>query len=398
MTSFELCNMTDLIFGVGKEKETGKYVKEFGGTRVMIVHTGEPFIRGLIQTVRDSIEAEGLSCIELTGVVPNPRYELVVKGAEICREEGVDFILGVGGGSTIDTSKAIAYAAPNPEIDLWTKFNGQYEAEWLYPILPIGIVSTFAGTGSEGGCGAIITRDKDKGTYDYIGMFPKFCIFNPEITVTVPPKQTASGAADTFSHLLESFMSYEPSDFADELIRRNMKTVLKHAPRVLADPRDLVSRAELMACANFPISNIIKPGRDDGDWGHHHIEHVLSGEYDVTHGAGLAVVIPIWMRHIVDDNLGLFVKLATQVFDLPMGSTIRETAYSAITATEHFLFDQLQLPRTLRGNGISTNATEDDVRRLTDILFEHETSGYCGGNMKLSREVCCEIMRECIMD
>lgn len=193
-------------------------------------------------------------------------------------------------------------------------------------------------------------------------------------------------------------MSYEPSDFADELIRRNMKTVLKHAPRVLADPRDLVSRAELMACANFPISNIIKPGRDDGDWGHHHIEHVLSGEYDVTHGAGLAVVIPIWMRHIVDDNLGLFVKLATQVFDLPMGSTIRETAYSAITATEHFLFDQLQLPRTLRGNGIITNATEDDVRRLTDILFEHETSGYCGGNMKLSREVCCEIMRECIMD
>ena len=395
MQNFDLTNVTDLIFGEGTERQVGKYIREFGGSRVLIVHTGEPFVLPLIENAKHDIEAEGMTCVELPGVVPNPRVELVLEGAELARREQIDFVLAVGGGSTIDTAKSVAFAAVNPEIDLWSLYDWRDITDWIYPVLPLGVISTFAGTGSEMTYGACLNRGKEKGVFDYIGMRAKFCILDPKLTLTMPPFQTASGAADIFSHLLEIFFSEEPSDLADNFIRGGLQTVLKHAPAVMRDPEDLHAREELMATAPICVYGIMKPGRG-GDWGVHFIEHILSGEYDIAHGAGLALLTPIWMRRIHRRYPGLFVKLATEVFGLPMGSTVEETALSAIDATERFFFEDLRLPRTLYGNGVTETPTEADIDRMTGLLFAHgETS--VGGNLPLDREDCYQIIRECCL-
>lgn len=392
MLSFDIRNMTDMIFGIDAENQCPKLVKEFGGSRVMIVHAGEPFVRPLIAKIRGMLEEAGLYCVELAGVVPNPRYEFAMEGTELCRGENIDFVLAVGGGSVIDTAKFIAFATKF-EGDPWVMFNGQEITQKIYPALPIGVVSTFAGTGSEMTVGSVISRGKSKGVFEYILMRPKFCILDPKLTTTIPPFQTASGAADIFSHYLENFFTpIKDSDLAGNLITGGLRATLKHAPIAVEQPDNIESRSELMVLAPIAVSTYPKLGRC-GDWGHHDLEHALSGEWDVPHGAGLAIVMPVWMRYVYRRDIYQFVKLGIEVFGLDASADLEQTALAAITATEEFLYNKLKLPRTMADLGFK-DITKDDVRRISKHIFVHGNKTI-GRTFPLEEEDCFKILCEC---
>lgn len=395
MLNFELRNVSDLIFGPGSEDRCAGLVREYGGSRVLIHHAGEPFVLGLVKKIREQLEAAGLFCVELAGVVPNPRVSLVNTGAVLCREQNIDFVLAIGGGSVIDSAKLIALAAQN-EGDAWAFCNGAETKEMIYPVLPIGVISTFAGTGSEMTVGSVITNEetKEKNGLEYIGLRPKFSILNPELTLTIPPFQTASGVADIASHLLENFFSpIEESDLAGNLIVGGLRTVIKHGSIVAEQPQNLHSRSELMALAPIAIYGILKVGRY-GDWACHSLEHAMSGEWDVAHGAGLAIITPVWMRYIYKKHLDLFVRLAVEVFGLAADPAPETTALAGIAALERFFFETLKLPRTLAEMGIG-GVTDEDVRRVAHMIFLHGGNAI-GGLEPLQEADCREILTACL--
>ena len=392
MNAFSLRNVTDIIFGAGTEARCPELIRQYGGSRVMIVHTGEPFVIGLIAQIRKGLEESGIWCTELSGVVPNPRFDLGEEGIRQCREEKVDFLLAVGGGSVIDTAKMIAFGYYY-EGDLFALCNGQTVEEKIWPCLPIGVVSTIAATGSEMTIGSVITKDGIKGVFEYILFRPKFCILNPEITMTTPPFQTACGAADIFSHLLENYMSSSTeSDLAESMLTAGLRTVIKHAPIAVADPKNYQSRSELMLLAPIGVYGITKVGRS-GDWGAHEIEHALSAKYNIPHGAGLAIIIPVWMRYVYKKHPDLFVRYAVKVHGIEPDTDLEKTALAGIEATETFLFDRLGLPRNLRGLGFD-GVTEEDIRTATDHIF-HFGAPAVGRTCQLTREDCFRILLDC---
>lgn len=397
MIDFVLRSNTDLIYGRDKECRVGELIRDFGGSRVLIHHSGEPFVLPLIQRVKGYLERAGLAWVELGGVVPNPRIELVYQGVELCRKERVDFILAVGGGSVIDSAKAIGLGAVY-DGDVWDIYDGKVKQQ---AIVPIGVISTFAGTGSEATFGSVITKGKLKrgieDTDDRVMIRPKFVILNPELTFTVPRFQTAVGIADMFSHLTENFFSKNPdNDFSDELIAAGLQTVLKFAPVVLENPTDYEARGALMALSPLAINGVTKVGRW-GDWGCHDIEHEMSGEWDIPHGAGLAVIMPAWMRYIYRDYLDLFVKFAAMVFRVPVDIEDPErAALIGIEKFSDFLFQTLGLPASLSKLGIPPEGLTDEVlRRVADQVF------YLGGETvgrtrPLRRDDIYQILKLCV--
>lgn len=379
MIDFVLRGSTDLIYGKGKESRVGDLIRDFGGTKVLIHHSGEPFVLPLIQRVKVYLEQAGLAWAELGGVVPNPRIELVYQGIELCRREQVNFILAVGGGSVIDSAKAIGLGTVY-DGDVWDIYDGKVKQQG---IVPVGVISTFAGTGSEATFGSVITKGKLKRGIedpdDHVMIRPKFVIMNPELTFTVPRFQTAVGIADMFSHLTENFFSKNPdNDFSDELIAAGLQTVMKFAPIVLEEPENYEARGALMVLSPLAINGVTKVGRW-GDWGCHDIEHEMSGEWDIPHGAGLAVVMPAWMRYVYRDYLNLFVKFAGMVFHIPADMECPErTALAGIERFSSFLFQTLGLPASLSGLGIQPEALTDEVlRRVAGQVFYQggETAG-----------------------
>ena len=393
MNSFNLRNITDMIFGSEKEERCADYIKHYGGTRVLIVHAGEPSALALVARTRKNLEDAGLYCTELGGVAKNPQYTLGMKGAEICKTENLDFVLAVGGGNVIDTAKLIAFAAKY-EGDPWKLYIEQkVENEKIYPILPIGAISTFAGTGSEMTESSIICKGDVKRCFAYILMKPKFCILNPEVTYAVPPFETASGISDMFSHLIENFMSSSAeSDLADGMVTAGLRTVLKHARIVMSDPENYQSRGELMIVAPMAIYGITNVGRS-GDWAVHVLERALPVDWNIPSGAALAVLTPAWMRHIYKDHLDLFVKLAVQVFDIEADVDLEKTALEAIAATEHFLYDELKLPRKLSELG-AADATEEKFRKSCQDIFADGIKTI-GNTHPLTEEDCFNIYMKC---
>jgi len=337
MLDFNFYSPTEFVFGKGRESECGALVKKYGGSRVLIHYGGGSAVKsGLIDRVKASLAGSGVTFFELGGVQPNPRDTLVYKGIELCRNEGIDFILAVGGGSTIDSSKAIAVGAVY-DGDFWDHYCGKATIE---KALPIGTVLTIAAAGSEGSGNSVITKEegmlKRGAGSDLIR--PKFSVLDPALTQTLPAYQTACGATDIMAHVFERyFTNTREVEITDRLCEAVLLTMVKETPRVIKDPDNYEARANIMWAGMVAHNNILGVGRQQ-DWNSHGLEHELSGLYDVAHGAGLAVIMPAWMEYVHKHDVMRFCQMATRVFGCNMNYADPEaTALEGIKAFRSFL-------------------------------------------------------------
>ena len=339
MENFSFYSPTEFVFGKGTENECGKYLKKFGGTRVLLHYgSGSVIKSGLLDRVKKSLDDSGIYYVELGGVKPNPRDTKVYEGIEICKKENLDFILSVGGGSCIDSSKAIA-AGVCYEGDFWDFYCGKAVIE---NALPIGTVLTIAAAGSEGSGASVITKEngmEKRGAGSDL-LRPKFSILNPALTCTLPAYQTACGATDIMAHVFERyFTNTKEVEITDRLCEAVLLTMIKETPRVIADPDNYEARANIMWAGTVAHNDIIGVGRSQ-DWNSHNIEHELSGMYDVAHGAGLAVIMPSWMEYVYKHDVMRFAQMAVRIFGCQMNFENPEaTAIEGIRRFRRFLHD-----------------------------------------------------------
>ena len=324
MNDFNLYQPTYYAFGKGKQSEVGSLVKRFGGTKVLIHYGGGSVVRsGLLDEVRGSLKNNNIPFVELGGVQPNPRSGLVYQGIELCRREKVDFILGIGGGSAIDSGKAIAVGTVY-EGDFWDLFSGKATPA---KALKHGCVLTLPATGTEGSNSAVITYEDGMIKRGLSTDFnrPTFSILNPELTFTLPNDQTSCGAVDMMAHILERYFTNTTDvDLTDRMCEGVLKAIIKAAPVALKDPKNYEARATLMWAGAVAHNGSLSVGRQE-DWASHNIEHELSALYDVAHGAGLAVVFPHWMRYVVDKHITRFAQYAVRVWGCEMDFETRGT-------------------------------------------------------------------------
>lgn len=385
MDNFQFWSPTEFIFGKGTENETGKYVKKHGGSKVLLHFGGGSAVKsGLLDRVKKSLEAEGIAYTELGGVQPNPRDTLVYKGIDLCRAEGIDFILAVGGGSVIDSSKAIAMGVPY-DGDFWDFYSGKSPSA----ALPVATVLTIAAAGSEGSGDSVITKEegglKRGAGSDLIR--PRFSILDPELTCTLPAYQTACGATDIMAHVFERYFTNTAEvEITDRLCEAVLTTMIKETPRVIADPCNYDARANIMWAGTVAHTNIVGVGREQ-DWNSHGIEHELSALYDCAHGAGLAVIMPAWMEFVCSHDPMRFAQAAVRVWGCHMDFANPEnTARDGIRRFRSFLHS-IGMPI----NFAELGAREEDIPALVDKLGIG--SGRTGGFVKLSAEDIAEIYR-----
>ncbi|MCH5266639.1 MAG: iron-containing alcohol dehydrogenase [Lachnospiraceae bacterium] len=389
MDNFTFYSPTFFDFGREAELHVAELIRRFGGSKVLIHYGGGSIKKsGLYDRVIGCLDEEGVPYVELGGVKPNPRSGLVYQGIELCRKEGVDFILAVGGGSAIDSAKAIA-AGSVYDGDFLDFYHGRADVE---KALPVGTILTIAAAGSEGSPNTVITDEKTlikKGASGDV-LRPKFSILNPELTCTLPPYQTAAGATDIMIHVCERYFSNTSEvEITDRLCEGILKTVIYETPRILENPNHYEARANLMWAGMLAHNNVCGVGREQ-DWASHNIEHELSAIYDVTHGAGLAVVAPLWMRHVLKKNPGKLVDFATRVWEIPLDETNPEaTALQGIEAFEAFL-KSIGMPGSFEEIG----AKKEDIERMVDKLFRNSDTQ--GNYVKLTREDVIEIYKSAV--
>ncbi len=350
MIDFDFQCKTEVIFGKDTEKRAGRESARFG-SRVLLVYGGGSIKKtGLYKTVTESLMAEKLFFTELSGVKPNPLLVDVKKGIEICRNEKIDFILAVGGGSVIDTAKAISIGYYY-EGDVWDFFSGKAVAQ---KALPIGVILTISAAGSETSQSAVITKEDGliKNGLNSNLYRPAFAIMNPELTYTLPQYQTASGIADMMSHAQERyFTDVEDNDLTDLLTEAVLKTIIKNALVLKDNPADYNARAQIMLSGSLAHNDLLSMGKI-GDFGTHRVEHELSALYGVTHGAGIAVITLAWMRYVCRKKPALFARYARNVWDVPSGFGDEvETALEGVKRLEKF-FVTIGLPVRLSELGV----------------------------------------------
>ncbi|MEM2611875.1 MAG: iron-containing alcohol dehydrogenase [Thermoproteota archaeon] len=379
MEDFEFQCPTKIIFGRGVEKKVGEEVAKY--SRKILFHYGGGSIKriGLYDRVVQSLREAGVEFIELPGVKPNPRLSLVKKGIQICRDEKIDFILAVGGGSAIDSAKAIAVGVPY-DGDVWDFYTRKAEPR---EALPVGVVLTIPGAGSEASPSSVITNEEDLSKLSLTTelLRPRFAFMNPEVTFTVPPYQTACGVADIMAHVMERyFTNIRNTDLTDGLCEATLKTVIKNALIVLREPYNYDARAEIMWASTIAHNDLLETGRI-ADWASHIIEHEISGLYDVPHGAGLAVVFPNWMKYVYRNRLEKFVQFAVRVWNIdPDFENPEKTALEGIERLRSF-FKQIGLPTTLKELGIPGDKLEYMASRCTK-----QGSSKIGNLVKLGKE------------
>lgn len=337
MDNFSFYSPTQFVFGKGMENQVGELVKKYGGSRVLVHYgSGSAVKSGLLDRVCKSLENSGVTYVTLGGVKPNPRDTLIYEGIELCRKENVDFILSVGGGSCIDSSKGIALGVPY-DGDFWDFYGTGKPVE---KALPIGTVLTIAAAGSEGSGASVVTKEEGMLKRD-VGsdmLRPRFSVLNPELTQTLPPYQTACGATDIMAHVFERYFTNTPEvEITDRLCEAILITMVKETPRVIENPDNYEARANIMWAGTVAHNDIVGVGRSQ-DWNSHGLEHELSGLYDVAHGAGLAVVMPAWMEFVCDHNIMRFCQMATRVFGCQMNfENPKATALEGIKRFRSFL-------------------------------------------------------------
>jgi len=351
MIDFRFLCPTEIIFGKGAELKVGEETKKYANR--VLLHYGGGHIKksGLYDRVTDSLKKAGVEYIELPGVKPNPRLSLVRKGIRLCREHGLNFILAVGGGSVIDSAKAIALGAVD-DGDVWDFYGGLREAT---AALPVGVVLTIPAAGSESSTGSVITNEEtaDKRAYDNELLRPRFALMNPELTYSLPAYQTACGASDIMAHIMERYFTrVQHVDLTDRLCEATLKTVIRNTPIVLETPEDYDARAEIMWAGSIAHNGLLGTGRI-GDWASHMIEHELSAINDVAHGAGLAIIFPAWMRYVYKQDVSRFAQFAVRVWNIEMDFFDPEkTALAGIEAIKTF-YKSIGLPTSLSEIGIT---------------------------------------------
>ncbi len=361
MNDFVYYTPTKVIFGRDKEDLVGDELKSRGAKKVLIHYGGGSVVRsGLLDRVKASLDASGISYVELGGVVPNPRLSLVYEGIELARREKVDHILAVGGGSVLDSSKAIGYGVPY-DGDVWDFYDRKAQAK---EILPVCDILTLVATGSEMSNSSVITKDEGgikRGYSNDLGR-PVFSILDPQLTTTLPPYQTKCGCTDIIMHTLERYFTSKGNmDLTDEIAKGLIKTVMKHARILLDDPENYDSRAEVMWAGSLSHNGLTGCGNGGFDFATHRLEHELSGMYDVAHGAGLAALWGSWARYVMDDCLWRFRKFATDVMDVPDQGTDHEIALKGIEKMEDF-FRELGMPVSMSELGL--HPSDEDIRTL----------------------------------
>ena len=362
MKDFNYYAPTRVVFGRESEARLPELVKQYGGTKVLIHYGGGSARRyGLLDKVEQMLNDAGIDFVELGGVVPNPLLSKVKEGIGLCCREGVDFILAVGGGSVIDSAKAIAYGVPY-EGDVWDFWDGKAVPQ---ASLPVGVMLTIPAAGSEMSSSCVITQDEGmlkRGVNSDLCRC-KFAIMNPERTYTLPPFQTAAGATDIMMHTMERYFSkYEDALLTDAIAEALLKTVKEAVPEVLKNPEDYRYRAAIMWASSLSHNDLTECGTEK-DFACHKLEHELSGLFGVTHGAGLAAIWGSWARYVMDKHLNRFVQFAVNVMGVRNDFTDpRATALRGIEAIERF-FDQIGMPTSIPGL-IGRQATEEEIETL----------------------------------
>ncbi len=360
MNSFEFKCETRIIFGAGTECRVGREIKKCGGRRVLIVYGGGSVKRsGLLSRVENCLKEEGVDWLELGGVEPNPKLSLVHRGIELGRRERVDFVLAVGGGSAIDTAKAIALGIPDTG-KVWDFFDHVREPE---KILPVATILTLPATGSEASRATVITKEDGqvKKGLNFPILRPVFSILNPELTYTLPPYQTASGCVDILMHTLERFFSRgSGNELTDLIAEAVIRTILKNAPIALENPSDYQARSEIMWAGTVSHCELTGLGLP-GDWASHQIEHELSTAYGVAHGAGLAAVWGSWARYAMGEGMDRFTKYAGDVWGIRTGDDEAD-ARCAIEKTEEF-FRSIGMPVSIP-ELIGRPVSEEEIKTL----------------------------------
>lgn len=376
--SFEYFSPTRVIFGKETEKQTGKLIREYGGSRVLVLYGGKSAIRsGLLDLVKESLKEKELYFQELGGIVPNPHLDKVYEGIEIGKNEGIDFLLAVGGGSVIDTAKAVAYGLGEPEKDVWELYEHTRKAR---KCLPVASVLTIAAAGSETSRSSVITNEKtlEKRAYDDNLARPKFAIMNPEFTKTLPDYQTESGCTDIMMHTMERYFTNGGNmEITDALAEGLLRTVMENAKILHTEPDNYDARAEIMWAGSLAHNDLTGCGNDGGDFMSHKLEHELGGMFDVTHGAGLAAIWPSWARYVYKYCLPRFVKYAKNVMGVTAGGSDEETALLGIKAMEEF-YHSIGMPVNLKELGI--HPTEEQIREMAEGCLK--ASGSATGSAK----------------
>ena len=372
MNNFNFYSPTEFVFGKDREVECGDYVIKHGGSKVLL-HYGSSSAKksGLLDRVQKSLQNKGIPFVELGGVQPNPHDSLVYKGIELCRKESVDFILAIGGGSAIDSAKAIAMGVPY-DGDFWDFYSGKAPQK----ALPVGTILTIAAAGSEGSGDSVITKENGMLKRGAGGdcIRPKFSILNPQLTCTLPAYQTACGATDIMAHIFERyFTNTKEVEVTDRLCEGLLLTMIKETPRVIEDPNNYEARANIMWAGMVAHNNIVGVGRDQ-DWNSHGIEHELSALYDCAHGAGLAVIMPAWMEYVMNHDVMRFAQMATRVWGCQMNFANPEiTAKEGIGKFRQFL-SNIGMPI----NFAQLGAKESDIPALVKSfgIGDGETGGF----------------------
>ena len=370
MNNFDFYSPTYFAFGKGKETEVGTLVKRFGGSKVLL-HYGGGSVKqnGVFDSVIKSLKEAQIPYVELGGVKPNPRSGLVYEGIELCRKEKIDFILAIGGGSTIDSAKAIALGVPY-EGDFWDFYSTGKAVETA---IPIGTVLTIAAAGSEGSDASVITNEENMLKWAAGGdaLRPKFSVLNPEFTCTLPAYQTACGITDIMIHVCERyFTNTKDVEITDRLCEAVLKAMIEEAPKVMKDLKNYEARANIMWAGMVAHNDIVGVGREQ-DWATHDLEHELSSWYDCAHGAGLAVMAPAWMKFVYKHDINRFAQFAVRVWGCDMNFANPETtALEGIHRFEIFL-KSIGMPI----NFAELGAKEEDIPAMVEHLCKRESVG-----------------------
>lgn len=387
MNNFVFYSPTEFVFGKDTEAQVGALARKHGAQKVMIVYGGGSVVRsGLLDRVKLALQESGIAFCEMGGVQPNPIDTKVYEGIDMCRHEQVDMLLPVGGGSVIDTAKAIAAGVPY-EGDFWDFFVGKAK---VTKALKVAVVLTIPAAGSEGSGNSVITKVD---TLQKLSLRvpellrPVFSIMNPELTYTLSPFQTACGIADMMVHIMERyFTNTQDVEISDRLCEGTLIAIIKEAYRVKQNPNDYGARANIMWCGNIAHNGTCGIGCEE-DWASHFLEHEVSAIYNVTHGAGLTVIVPAWMTFAVERNPAKIAQFANRVFGVPQSEEVEEMALSGIARLKHF-FRYMGLPVSFKELGIEN----PDIDRLVESL--HRNKGeFVGNYVKLAKQDSKEIYR-----
>lgn len=387
MNNFEFTLPTRFYFGRDEEKRTGEICNKYGAKKVMIIHYGD-FVKttGLFDKISKSLDEAGVPWIEMDGVQANPRVSLVRKCIARAKDENVDFLLAIGGGSVIDTAKATGVGM-HYDGDVWDLYTGRGTTDRT---TPVGVVLTIPAAGSESSNGSVITNEEEHSKRGFGGDFmrPVFAVMNPELTYTLPSFQTAAGGFDIMAHIMERYFTMtENCDVTDEMCEGTLRAMIKNIPVVMEHPEDYAARAEIMWAGTIAHNGILGVGREE-DWGSHELGHALSAFYDITHGATLSIIFPAWMKYVYKLRPEKFARYAEKVWGVEPDGDMEKTALEGIARTKEFC-KKLGLPVSLTDAGVQDDRTEE----MADHCTLNDTAP-AGAFKKLYKQDCINIYKD----